>query len=95
MTSITHSVILNAIDMKFRKWLPVLLIILGTVPFLAALILGLPIFRVSYLTYGEFLILWSYLFWPTYIFGVLLMLGGTVLTILRKKKEKLSCSTEK
>lgn len=81
--------------MKFRKWLPVLLIILGTVPFLAALILGLPIFRVSYLTYGEFLILWSYLFWPTYIFGVLLMLGGTVLTILRKKKEKLSCSTEK
>ena len=81
--------------MKFRKWLPVMLIILGTVPFLAALILGLPIFRVSYLTYGEFLILWSYLFWPTYIFGVLLMLGGTVLTILRKKKEKLSCSTEK
>jgi hypothetical protein len=73
----------------------VLLIILGTVPFLAALILGLPVFRVSYLTYGEFLILWSYLFWPTYIFGVLLMLGGTVLTILRKKKEKLSCSTEK
>ena len=81
--------------MKFRKCLPVLLIILGTVPFLAALILGLPIFRVSYLTYGEFLILWSYLFWQTYIFGVLLMLGGTVLTILRKKKEKLSCSTEK
>ena len=81
--------------MKFRKCLPVLLIILGTVPFLAALILGLPVFRVSYLTYGEFLILWSYLFWPTYIFGVLLMLGGTVLTILRKKKEKLSCSTEK
>ena len=81
--------------MKFRKLLPVLLIILGTVPFLAALILGLPVFRVSYLTYGEFLILWSYLFWPTYIFGVLLMLGGTVLTILRKKKEKLSCSTEK
>ncbi len=81
--------------MKFRKWLPVMLIILGTVPFLAALILGLPIFRVSYLTYGDFLILWSYLFWPTYIFGALLMLGGTVLTILRKKKEKLSCSTEK
>ena len=81
--------------MKFRKWLPVLLIILGTVPFLAALILGLPVFRVGYLTYGEFLILWSYLFWPTYIFGALLMLGGTVLTILRKKKEKLSCSTEK
>ena len=81
--------------MKFRKWLPVLLIILGTVPFLAALILGLPVFRVSYLTYGEFLILYSYLFWPTYIFGALLMLGGTVLTILRKKKEKLSCSTEK
>ena len=62
--------------MKFRKWLPVLLIILGTVPFLAALILGLPVFRVTYLTYGEFLILWSYLFWPTYIFGVLLMLTG-------------------
>ena len=78
-----------------RNIISYVLIGLGTVPFLAALILGLPIFRVSYLTYGDFLILWSYLFWPTYIFGALLMLGGTVLTILRKKKEKLSCSTEK
>ena len=78
-----------------RNIISYVLIGLGTVPFLAALILGLPVFRVSYLTYGEFLILWSYLFWPTYIFGALLMLGGTVLIILRKKKEKLSCSTEK
>ena len=87
--------------MKFRKWLPVLLIILGTVPFLAALILGLPVFRVSYLTYGEFLILWSYLFWPTYILGVLLIAAGLLLRFGHKKynhsdaKESTSCSTEK
>lgn len=80
---------------KRDKILSIILFVLGSVPFAAALIFGLPIFRVSYLTYGEFLILYSYLFWPTYILGALLIAAGTVLTILRKKKEKASCSTEK
>ena len=84
-----------------RNIIAYILIGLGTVPFLAALILGLPIFRVSYLTYGDFLILWSYLFWPTYILGVLLLAAGLILRFWHIKakhsviKEKLSCSTEK
>ena len=81
--------------MKKKNIISFLLIVLGIVPFALALILGLPIFRVSYLSYGDFLILYSYLFWPTYILGALLLAAGTVLTILRKKKEKSSCSTEK
>ena len=80
---------------KRAKIVSVVLYVLGTVPFLAALVLGLPWFRVSYITYIEFLILYSYLFWPTYILGALLLGAGAVLTILRKKKEKSSCSTEK
>jgi hypothetical protein len=84
-----------------RNVIAYILIGLGTVPFLAALILGLPMFRVSYLTYGEFLILWSYLFWPTYILGILLIAAGLLLRFWNIKakhsdiKEKLSCSTEK
>ena len=84
-----------------RRIIAYVLIGLGTVPFLAALILGLPIFRVSYLTYGEFLILWSYLFWPTYILGGLLFAAGLFLRFWHIKphhfdtKEKLPCSTEK
>lgn len=84
-----------------RNIIAYVLIGLGTVPFLVALILGLPIFRVSYLTYGDFLILWSYLFWPTYILGVLLIAAGLLLRFGHKKynhsdaKESTSCSTEK
>ena len=84
-----------------RRIIAYVLIGLGTVPFLAALILGLPMFRVSYLTYGEFLILWSYLFWPTYILGGLLFAAGLFLRFGHIKphhsdtKEKLPCSTEK
>ena len=84
-----------------RNVIAYILIGLGTVPFLVALILGLPMFRVSYLTYGEFLILWSYLFWPTYILGILLIAAGLLLRFWNIKakhsdiKEKLSCSTEK
>ena len=84
-----------------RRIIAYVLIGLGTVPFLAALILGLPIFRVSYLTYGEFLILWAYLFWPTYILGGLLFAAGLFLHFWHIKphhsdtKEKLPCSTEK
>lgn len=68
-----------------RKIISYILMGLGTVPFLAALILGLPIFRASSLTYGDFLILWSYLFWPTYILGAVLILAGIV---LRKCKNR-------
>ena len=81
--------------MKKKNIISFILIVLGIVPFALALILGLPIFRVSYLSYVDFLILYSYLFWPTYILGALLLAAGTVLTSLRKKKEKAVCSTEK
>lgn len=78
-----------------------ILSVLGLVPFAAATVLGLPIFRADSLTYGEFLLLWSYLFWPTYILGVLLLAAGILLRIRSKKqkrtdeKESASCSTEK
>ena len=68
-----------------RKIISYVLMGLGTVPFLAALILGLPIFRASYLTFWDFLILWSYLFWPTYLLGALLILAGIVLCQFKKR----------
>lgn len=87
--------------MKRKKLLSKILIVLGMVPFAAALVLGIPPFRASYLTYFDFLILYSYLFWPTYILGVLLIAVGLVLRFRHNKanpsdtKEKSSCSTEK
>ena len=93
--------------MKRRKILSVILIIIGLVPFAVALICGLPIFRASSLTYGDFLILYSYLFWPTYILGALLIAAGLLVRFLHVKpnrpqnknasdtKESTPCSTEK
>ena len=73
---------------KRAKIVSVVLYVLGTVPFAAALILGLPIFRVSSLTYGEFLILYSYLFWPTYILGAVLLFAGILLKFMQKRPPK-------
>ena len=74
--------------MKRSKILSAILIILGIVPFAVALICGLPIFRASNLTYGDFLILYSYLFWPTYILGVLLLAAGIIWRIAQKRTHK-------
>lgn len=74
--------------MKRKKMISAILIILGFVPFAVALICGLPIFRASNLTYGDFLILYSYLFWPTYILGVLLLAAGIIWRIAQKRTPK-------
>lgn len=74
--------------MKIKQLLARLLIFLGTVPFLTALICGLPPFRASNLTYFDFLILYSYLFWPTYILGVLLLAAGIIWSIAQKRAHK-------
>ncbi len=74
--------------MKRNKILSAILIILGIVPFAAALILGLPPFRASNLTYTDFLILYSYLFWPTYILGLILVAAGLIWRIAQKRTHK-------
>ena len=84
---------------KRRKIVSAIVCLLGTVPFLTALVLGL--FRSSMLSYSDFLILYSYLFWPTYIFGAILLIAGLLLRFGHikpthsDKKETSSCSTEK
>ncbi|MBQ7300393.1 MAG: hypothetical protein IJW77_11200 [Clostridia bacterium] len=74
--------------MKRSKILSAILIILGIVPFAVTLICGLPIFRASNLTYGDFLILYSYLFWPTYILGAVLLAAGIIWRIAQKRPHK-------
>ena len=71
---------------KRRKILSAILCLLGTVPFLAALILGL--FRSSMLSYSDFLILYSYLFWWSYLLGFALIVPAAVMLILLHRKEK-------
>ena len=63
-----------------------MLFILGAVPFAAALVLGL--FRDSRLSYSDFLILYSYLFWPTYILGAVLLFAGILLKFMQKRPQK-------
>ena len=71
---------------KRRKLLSAILCILGTAPFAAALVLGL--FRDSMLSYSDFLILYSYLFWPTYILGAILLAAGILLNFTQKQTAK-------
>ena len=87
MTSGIRLAILSAIKpMKRTKILSVLLCVLGITPFAAALVLGL--FRNSRLSYSDFLILYSYLFWPTYILGAVLLFAGILLKFMQKRPQK-------
>lgn len=75
--------------MKNGKWIWKVLLFLGTIPFLVAFIYcivsslldgGGPILKMSL---GDYLILYSFLYWPTYMIGIALI----ALSIVKLKKK--------
>lgn len=75
--------------MENGKWIWKVLLFLGTIPFLVAFIYcivsslldgGGPILKMSL---GDYLILYSFLYWPTYMFGIALI----ALSIVKLKKK--------
>lgn len=76
--------------MKSGKWIWKVLLLLGSVPFLVAFIYcvvsslldgGGPL--LPKMSLGEYLLLYSFLYWPTYIIGIALI----ALSIVKLKKK--------
>ena len=66
-----------------------ILIFLGTIPFLVPVLLGVYRMQIESWTMTDWLILYSFIYWPTYIVGVVLIaLGAVKLIIGRKSDEK-------
>ena len=63
----------------------IILLILGAVPFLLPLVLGLYRMQIEHWTMWDWLVLYSFIYWPTYLLGLLLLAGGIFLLCRRKK----------
>ena len=67
-----------------KKHLWKILIIVGVIPLVLPFILGVYHTMIESWKLGDWLILYSYIYWPTYVLGILLIVVGIV---LRKKKK--------
>ena len=68
--------------MKTHLWK--ILIGIGMLPLVLPFILGVYHTMIESWKLGDWLILYSYIYWPTYVLGILLIVVGIV---LRKKKK--------
>ena len=70
-----------------KKHLWKLWIGIGIVPFLLPIVLGIYRMSIELWTLGDWLILYSYIYWPTYVLGLFFIVAGIVLR--RKRKENM------
>ncbi|MBE6575379.1 MAG: LPXTG cell wall anchor domain-containing protein [Ruminococcaceae bacterium] len=63
----------------------IILLILGAVPFLLPLVLGLYRMQIERWTMWDWLVLYSFIYWPSYLLGLLLLAAGIFLLCRRKK----------
>ena len=66
-----------------KKHLWKILIIVGVIPMVLPFILGVYHTMIEFWKLGDWLILYSYIYWPTYVLGILLIVAGIV---MKKKK---------
>ena len=73
-----------------KKHLWKILIGIGIIPLILPFVLGLYHMAIELWTMGDWLILYSYLYWPTYVLGLVLIMAGAVLhrKIKGEKNEK-------
>ena len=68
-----------------RKYLWYILLIVGIIPFLLPIVLGFYRMSIESWTLLDWLILYSYVYWPTYLAGIILI-GISVAGIIRTKR---------
>ncbi|MBQ7863566.1 MAG: hypothetical protein IJ353_03755 [Lachnospiraceae bacterium] len=66
-----------------KKHLWKILIVIGILPLVSPFILGVYHTMIESWKLGDWLILYSYIYWPTYVLGILLIVAGIV---MKKKK---------
>lgn len=61
-----------------KKHLWKIMIAVGCIPLALPFVLGLYHMKIETWTMGDWLILYSYVYWPTYVLGILLIAAGIV-----------------
>jgi len=69
--------------MKKKDSISKYLILTGTLPFIIAILSGIYKTTIESWNFINWLILYSYVFWPTYIIGILLIIIGIIKIIRR------------
>ena len=72
-----------------KKLLWKLLFLAGIVPFVVPVILGIYRMSIEHWEYLDWLILYSYVYWPTYVIGIILM-GISLAGIIHQKMQEKS-----
>jgi heme exporter protein D len=63
------------------------LLTVGVIPFLLPFIIGLYRMTIESWELFDFVILYSFIYWPTYVAGLICIAAGVVLSILNKRKK--------
>ena len=69
----------------------ILLLLAGIVPFVVPVLLGIYQMSIEHWDYLDWLILYSYVYWPTYVAGIILMGISLAGIIHQKTQEKKRC----
>ena len=72
-----------------KKLLWKLLFLAGIVPFVVPVILGIYRMSIEHWEYLDWLILYSYIYWPTYVAGIILI-GISLAGIIHQKMQEKS-----
>ena len=70
-----------------KKLLWKLLFLAGLVPFILPIVIGLYTMTIESWDYLDWLILYSYVYWPTYVAGIILM-GISLAGIIHQKTQE-------
>ena len=68
-----------------KRIVSIILLVLGALPFVLPPLLGLYRMQIERWTMWDWLVLYSFIYWPTYLLGLLLLAGGIFLLCRRKK----------
>ena len=73
-----------------RSILPIALLTVGIIPFVLPFIIGLYRMTIEHWELFGFIILYSFIYWPTYVAGLICIAAGVVLCVRgkRNKSEK-------
>lgn len=67
-----------------KKYLWKILMVVGVIPLLLPFVLGIYRMSIESWTMGDWLVLYSYIYWPTYVLGLGLIAAGVILRSRKK-----------
>lgn len=67
-----------------KKHLWKILMVVGVIPLLLPFVLGIYRMSIESWTMGDWLVLYSYIYWPTYVLGLGLIAAGVILRSRKK-----------